>query len=177
MNYRSLVCVANFVVFALASACFGGGASRFSALPDHETLATRIRSGVASANVAIAELTRIETDMASATTRRDRAFFERLDAEEFLFTTEDGTIGAKPDFIAALGRSPEMHSYEIDDLAVKASGGEGLGIGIVWGLSAMTVASAGGELQHRQVRFTHVFRRTAGQWQLVAAHESPVRSP
>lgn len=122
-----------------------------------------------------AELMQIERDIGEANIRRDKAFFERIEADEFIFTDSGGGITTKPEDLASLDEPPgefKLVSYIVDEMKV-----------LVYGKTAVvtgraTTVSRGKEREvTNKSRFTDVFVKRAGRWQLVAGHSSRIREP
>ncbi|MFI5248478.1 MAG: nuclear transport factor 2 family protein [Gemmatimonadales bacterium] len=119
-----------------------------------------------------APLVQLEHDIGDANIRRDRAFFERVEADEFLFTGSDGSLTTKREDVGGLDQIPmvTLTTWVVDSMRVKRYGSTA----IVWGL-----ITTGGRrrddtaFSHRS-RFTDVFVFRDERWQLVAGHSSGV---
>src|SRR6478609_5478728 len=69
-----------------------------------------------------AELMQLERDIGDANIRRDKAFFERVEAEEFIFTDSGGGITTKAEDVAGLDKPAgdfKLVSYTVDDMKVR----------------------------------------------------------
>src|SRR3982750_2022078 len=119
------------------------------------------------------ELMQLERDIGKANVQRDYAFFERVEADEFIFTDSGGGVTAKREDLASV-RAPanpdsKLLSYDVDDLKVMLYGKTA----VVTGRSTLKGINKGQEWT-AQSRFTDVFVWRAARWQLVAGHSSRV---
>ncbi|MFL6467887.1 MAG: nuclear transport factor 2 family protein [Pyrinomonadaceae bacterium] len=121
-----------------------------------------------------AELMQIEREIGDANVRRDRAFFERLEAEEFIFTDSGGGLTTKAEDVGSFDKpagETKLASYVPDEMKVSIYGNTA----VVAGRVTSTYKSPKGEAVVRS-RFTDVFVKTKGRWQIVAGHSSRIRS-
>ena len=114
-----------------------------------------------------AEILRLEEAWRSAQQNNDRTAFDRLLATDVTFVGTSGSLRDKKDYVASRAASwiPRATSYTIHDLSVRFFGG----VCIVTGTEETTgtgVANKG--------RFTHVWARRAGRWQLVAIQRTNI---
>lgn len=122
-----------------------------------------------------AELMQLERDIGDANIKRDKAFFERIEAEEFLFTDSGGGITTKAEDVASLDKpSGEfmLVSYLVDEMKVFDYGKTAVVTG-----RTTTVSRGNGRDITNKSRFTDVFVKRIGRWQLVAGHSSRIREP
>ncbi|HEY0460941.1 MAG TPA: nuclear transport factor 2 family protein [Pyrinomonadaceae bacterium] len=122
-----------------------------------------------------AELMQLERDIGEANIRRDRGFFERVEADEFIFTDSAGGITTKREDVASLDQPAgefKMVSYTVDEMKVFLYGKTAVVTGRVTTVSRGKDREAAGK-----TRFTDVFVRRAGRWQIVAGHSSRIREP
>ena len=122
-----------------------------------------------------AELMRIERDIGDANVRRDKAFFERVEADEFVFTDSGGGITTKAEDVASLDKPAgefKLVSYVADEMKVRVYGKTA----VVTGRATMTLRGKDREVVNRS-RFTDVFVKRDGRWQIVAGHSSRIREP
>ena len=122
-------------------------------------------------------LMQLERDIGDANVRRDKAFFERIEADEFLFTDAGGGLTTKQEDVASLDGPAgefrlvayvpdEMRVYIYDDTAV------------VFGrVTTKSRSGKDGREVTNQSRFTDVFVWRDGRWQIVAGHSSRIRPP
>src|SRR5262245_9546933 len=71
------------------------------------------------------ELIQLERDIGQANIRRDKAFFERVEAEEFIFTDSGGGITTKAEDVASLDKpagDTRLVAYDLDDVRVTLYG-------------------------------------------------------
>jgi ketosteroid isomerase-like protein len=117
-------------------------------------------------------LAELEQAIADAEVRNDKAFFERLTADDFRYTSATGAIISRKQFLDAFGgpTSPRWDSVTVDNLVVKMLGTSG----IVWGRAKRSGRAASGASISATIRFTDVFEKNGDNWQLVASHVSRV---
>jgi hypothetical protein len=121
------------------------------------------------------ELIELEREIGQANIRRDKAFFERIEAEEFLFTDSGGGVTTKQEDIASVDKpvgSSKLVAYDVDDTQVRQYGKTA----VVTGRVTSTYRNKDKDISVR-TRFTDVFVRRNGRWQIVAGHSSRIREP
>lgn len=117
-------------------------------------------------------LLRLEDSWPAALVRRDTRVFERLLADGFIYSEDDRTVG----------RAAALRDLVQGTDTVTAAHNEGMEVhpfgatAIVTGWLVMQGHGAGA-LFNRRYRFTDVWMRREGRWQLVAAHDYLVPSP
>ena len=122
-----------------------------------------------------AELMRIENEIGDANIRRDKAYFERVEADEFIFTDSAGGITTKAEDVASLDKPPgefRLVSYTVDEMKVLDYGKTAVVTG-----RTITVSRGKDREVTNKSRFTDVFVKRSGRWQLVAGHSSRIRDP
>ena len=122
-----------------------------------------------------AELMQIERDIGQANIRRDKAYFERIEADEFIFTDSGGGLTTKAEDVASLDKpvgDVKLVSYEVDDMKVRLYDDTAVVTG-----RTTTVSRAKDREFMSKSRFTDVFVKRNGKWQLVAGHSSRIREP
>lgn len=121
-----------------------------------------------------AELMQLERDIGAANISRDYAFFDRIEAEEFIFTDSGGGITTKSEDLAGLQKpaNPEVKlvAYDVDEMKVLLYEK----MAVVTGRVTTKNIVKGQEVIGRS-RFTDVFVWRAKRWQLVAGHSSRIR--
>ena len=123
---------------------------------------------------AVRELMEIERQIGIANVNHDRNFFERIEADEFTFTDSNGSTTNKKEDLASMDKTSQslLSSYTPDDMNVHVYGN----CAVVTG--RITTRGSVREVEFaRQSRFTDVFVRRAGRWQLVAGHSSRIPQP
>jgi hypothetical protein len=123
------------------------------------------------------ELMQLERDIGDANVRRDKAFFARVEADEFLFTDAGGGLTTKQEDVASLDEPPgefRLVSYVPDEMKVYLYGQTAVVFGRV---TTKARSSKDGREVTNQTRFTDVFVRRDGRWQIVAGHSSRIRQP
>lgn len=122
-----------------------------------------------------AELMQLERDIGQANINRDKAFFERIEADEFIYTDSGGGITTKAEDVASLDKPAgefKLVSYEVDEMKVKVYGDTA----VVWGRTTTKLQGKDREVINKS-RFTDTFVKRDGRWQLVAGHSSRIREP
>ena len=115
----------------------------------------------------------IERDIGDANVRRDKAFFERIEADEFVFIDSGGGMTTKAEDVASLDKpagETRLVSYVPTEMTVRVYGKTA----VVTGLVTSTYKNADREIVVRS-RFTDVFVKRDGRWQLVAGHSSRLK--
>ena len=123
------------------------------------------------------ELMQLERDIGAANVRRDKAFFARIEADEFLFTDAGGGLTTKQEDVASLDAPPgefRLVSYVPDEMQVYLYDKTAVVFGRV---TTKSRSSKDGREVTNQSRFTDVFVWRAGRWQIVAGHSSRIRPP
>jgi hypothetical protein len=121
------------------------------------------------------ELMQLERNIGDANVRRDKAFFERIEADEFIFTDSAGGLMTKAEDVASLDKPAgefRLISYVPDDMKVRVYGKTA----VVTGRTTTKLKSKDREVINSS-RFTDVFVKRDGRWQIVAGHSSRIREP
>jgi ketosteroid isomerase-like protein len=119
------------------------------------------------------ELQRIEREIGDANVRRDKAYFERIEADEFIFTDSGGGLTNKTEDVSSFDKptgETKLISYTPDEMKVAIYGDTAVVTGRVTSVSR----GPKGEATIRS-RFTDVFVKRNGRWQIVAGHSSRLR--
>lgn len=122
-------------------------------------------------------LIQLERALAAANLRRDRVFFDRVEADEFVYTGPTGSRTTKAEDLASLD-SPSASTLiasDPDSMTVRVYGQTA----VVWGRSVFSLRGKDGTTVARQDRFTDVFVWRDDRWQIVAGHASriPTKQP
>jgi hypothetical protein len=120
------------------------------------------------------DLMQLERDIGKANIDADYAFFDRVEAEEFIFTDAAGGITTKKQDLEGLKQPPnpdvKLVAYDVDDMSVRLYDKTAVVTGRV-----TTKRLIKGETSISQSRFTDVFVWRENRWQLVAGHSSRIR--
>jgi len=120
------------------------------------------------------ELMQLERDIGKANINADYAFFDRVEAEEFIFTDAGGGVTTKKQDLEGLKQPPnpdvKLVAYDVDDMSVRIYDETAVVTGRV-----TTRRLIKGEASTSQSRFTDVFVWRDKRWQLVAGHSSRIR--
>jgi len=121
-------------------------------------------------------LMQLERDIGKANIDSDYAFFDRVEAEEFIFTDAAGGVTNKKQDLEGLKQTPnpdvKLTAYDVDDMIVRLYDKTAVVTGHV-----TTKRLAKGQTMTSQSRFTDVFVWREGRWQIVAGHSSRIRTP
>ena len=122
------------------------------------------------------ELMQLERDIGKANVNRDYDFFDRVEADEFIFTDSGGGITTKKEDLqsvkAPANPDSKLLSYDVDEMKVMLYDKTA----VVTGRSTVKGINKGQEWTS-QSRFTDVFVRRDNRWQIVAGHSSRIRAP
>ena len=121
-------------------------------------------------------LMQLERDIGKANIDSDYAFFDRVEAEEFIFTDAGGGLTNKKQDLEGLKAPPnpdvKLAAYDVDEMKVRLYDKTAVVTGRV-----TTKRLAKGQTMTSQSRFTDVFVWREGRWQIVAGHSSRIRTP
>ena len=121
-----------------------------------------------------ADLMQLERDIGKANINSDYAFFDRVEAEEFIFTDAGGGVTNKKQDLGGLKQPPnpdvKLVAYDVDEMNVLLYDKTAVVTGRV-----TTKRLVKGKEVISQSRFTDVFVWRQGRWQIVAGHSSRIR--
>ncbi len=119
------------------------------------------------------ELIRIEHEIGRANLQCDFHYFERIEAEEFIFTDASGNVSNKRQDLAGEKDCRKSDAqYDIDETDVRLYPTSA----VVTGRVTITKKDKEGKVITRKSRFTDVFV-WRDEWQLVAGHSSRIAEP
>ena len=122
------------------------------------------------------DLMQLERDIGKANIESDYAFFDRVEAEEFVFTDAGGGVTTKKQDLEGLKQpaNPDVKlvAYDVDEMRVMLYDKTAVVTGRV-----TTKRMVKGAPVTSQSRFTDVFVWRQERWQLVAGHSSRIRTP
>jgi hypothetical protein len=114
----------------------------------------------------------LEKQGREATLKNDVEANDHLLADNWLNINPDGSVTTKAQLMELLKAGTfKISSIENDEVLVRVY----RGTAIVTGRSTTRRAGQGEEIISRQVRFTRVYARPRGHWQVVSAHNSLIR--
>jgi ketosteroid isomerase-like protein len=119
-----------------------------------------------------AEILALEAELRAATLAGDPVATDRLLAADWRNVDAEGRVADKAQLLAALGR---FRFLGIEDAGVEVRVFPG--VAVVSGRSVRRTAAPDGGERVRAVRFTRVWARPAGRWQVVAAQATPLAPP
>jgi peptidylprolyl isomerase len=126
------------------------------------------RSG-AAASSADQTLRDLENEWTEAFKGRDQQKLNRILANDFIFTDDEGHVYDKPQYIEAVMKMIKVESYEIDDIITRVYGDTGVVAGRWTGKFSIEGKDASGSF-----RFTDTFVRRQGRWQAIAAQDTRI---
>jgi ketosteroid isomerase-like protein len=134
-------------------------------------LAVTIALGAAQSADDTAAIVDLEHRLAAAWVRGDRPFIEGVLADDWSVTDGAGRVLTRPQVLDETFGSADrrIESMAIDDVRVRFVGG----VAIVTGRTRAT-GSYRGQSGTATLRFTDVFTRRDGRWQIVVSHGSTV---
>jgi ketosteroid isomerase-like protein len=116
----------------------------------------------------------LERQGREATLKNDIEANDRLLADNWLNVNPDGSVTTKAQLMELLKAGTfKITSIENEGVLVRTYGDTS----IVTGLSTTKRAGQNGVTISGQVRFTRVYTKTHGRWQVVSAHNTLVRQP
>jgi ketosteroid isomerase-like protein len=116
----------------------------------------------------------LENEGREATLKNDLEANDRLLADNCGNINPDGSITTKSKLIELLkAGSFKIMSIDNDEVKVRVYGDAA----VVTGLSTSKRAGQGDDIVTRQVRFTRVYAKPKGRWQVVSAHNTLLRQP
>src|SRR6185437_1493187 len=111
----------------------------------------------------------LENEGREATLKNDIAANDRLLADNWMNINPDGSITTKAKLLELLkDGSFKIMSIENDEVMVRVYDDAA----VVTGRSTTKRAGQGSEVMARQVRFTRVYAKNKGKWQVVSAHNT-----
>src|ERR1051326_4212914 len=117
------------------------------------------------------ELIRIEHEIGRANLQCDYRYFDRIEAEEFIFTDPAGNVSNKKEDMAGEKDCRKSDAtYDVDDTDVRLYPTSA----VVTGRITITKKDKDGKVITRKSRFTDVFVWRDATWQLVAGHSSRI---
>jgi len=120
------------------------------------------------------ELLQIESDIARANRECDYKYFTYIEATEFIFTDASGSVTTREQDLATEKdcRKADYRS-EVDEPRLSRYGD----VAILNARNSVFVKDREGKPLIRRNRFTDVFVRRDGRWQLVSGHSSRIPEP
>ena len=117
-----------------------------------------------------AELLKLENEIAAAIVRSDVAFVQRVWGDDFFYTGVRGETKSKKEIVAELESSQlKFERMQFDDQRVRVYGETA----VVTGRATTKGRGPQGEISGR-FRYTRVYVKRDGAWQLVVFHGTPI---
>jgi uncharacterized protein (TIGR02246 family) len=119
------------------------------------------------------ELTQLVKDLSAALVKGDHALLERVLRDDYVHTRWDGNVENRAQYLEnRKARRVTFEALSPDDIKVRLHGDTA----IVTGRNAVKGQNERGA-REGQTRWTRVFVRRDGRWQLVAFHATSVQKP
>ena len=116
------------------------------------------------------EIVKLKNDLVTAVQKRDGDSLRKFLADEFIESSSSGAINTKPQVIAELTSDGSVfESYLLSELRVRLYGDSA----VMTGLETIK-SSLSGKDTSGAYRFTDVFVKREGRWQLVVAQSTRV---
>jgi ketosteroid isomerase-like protein len=128
------------------------------------------------------EIRELEAEFSQAVVRGDRAFYNRVLADDFTHTSHSGLFKTRAQWLAESKSSdkPDANpgtthydALDVDDLAVRIYGDTA----VVTGRTTPKGRNAKGEPMTGQYRFLRVWVKQRGEWQVVAFQGTRIAQP
>ena len=119
----------------------------------------------------VAQITKLENELARAVVSRDYASLRRIEADSYIYTDADANVNTRDEFIAAYrsGKS-QIPMLRFDEITVQIYGGTA----VVRGILTVDRSDNGVHLSRRS-RYTRVYVRFPEGWRAVVGHSSELR--
>jgi ketosteroid isomerase-like protein len=133
-------------------------------------------------NPAVREIQELEAQFGRAVIAGDRAYYDRVLAEDFTHTSHSGVFKIRAEFIAEdkFGEKKDSQSgrtrydaYDVDDLAIRVYGDTA----VVTGRTSPKGRTAQGQPITGQYRYLRVWVKRQGRWQAVAFQGTRIAQP
>ena len=116
------------------------------------------------------ELIKLENEWADAWVKSDVAFFDRIMADDYTWTSPWGDVSTKADNFALVKSGEDViTSWVLADMKVRVYGDAA----VVTGCSTIKETYKGEDVSGQE-RWTHTWVKRAGRWQCVAGHSSEI---
>ena len=117
------------------------------------------------------QLLEIEREIARANRECDYRYFDRIEADEFIFTDARGGVTTKKEDLAGEKDCRKNETTQTFDEVILQPHGSWA---VLSARTTMSFVDREGHSGTRQTRFTDVFIWRDGRWQLVAGHSSRI---
>jgi hypothetical protein len=129
------------------------------------------------------EVRQLEVELSQAVVRGDRAFFERVLADDFTHTSHSGQFKSRKEWMSenkfenreGKPQPGKTHyeAFDVDDLAIRIYGETA----VVTGRSTPKGVTAKGEPIRGRYRYLRVWVKREGRWQVVAFEGTRITEP
>jgi peptidylprolyl isomerase len=101
---------------------------------------------------------------------RDREMLNRILADDFISTNDEGQVFNKAQYVEAVMETLKVESYSLDDLTTRVYGDTGIVAGRWTGKFTVDGKPSGGAF-----RFTDTFVKRQGRWRVVASQDTRIK--
>ena len=101
---------------------------------------------------------------------RDEAVLNRVLADDFIFTDDEGQTFNKAQYVEAATKTIKVESYSLDDLTTRVYGDTGVVVGRWTGKFTIDGKPSGGDF-----RFTDTFVKRQGRWRVIASQDTRIK--
>ena len=101
---------------------------------------------------------------------RDEEILNRVLADDFIFTDDEGQTFNKAQYIEAATKAIKVESYSLDDLTTRVYGDTCVVVGRWTGKFTVDGKSASGDF-----RFTDTFVKRQGRWRVIASQDTRIK--
>ena len=122
-------------------------------------------------------LKKLEREWLDAYTNRDAAAINRIEADDFSITYGDGNVVTKAQEIALMKNSPAgaaSQSFSTEDVKVRVYGAAAVLTGLFISKGKYESGPMKGRESVEQYRYTDVYLRRNGRWQVAASQLTPI---
>ena len=111
----------------------------------------------------------LERQWAEGLKNRDKEMLNRILANDFIFTDDEGRVHNKAQYVQAIMKMPKVDSYTLDELTTRVYGD----VGIVAGRWTGKV-TGGGKDAGGAFRFTDTCVKRQGRWLVIASQDTRI---
>jgi uncharacterized protein (TIGR02246 family) len=153
-----------FVIASLfAAVIFAGGAT-------HGAIGAQAQGVTATDDAAVAEVKKLESERLAAGLRRDVEGFAAVTGNDYVQIDVDGNLSDKKATLARMkSGSAQLTSNPVDDMLVRVYGNTAVVTG-----RARPTGIAGGKEFSRSLRYTRVYAKRDGRWQIVLFQQTAI---
>ncbi len=115
------------------------------------------------------DVLKVEREWSEAFKNRDKDALNRILADDFIYTDDEGRVSDKAHYIEAVVNVIRVESYTVDDVAVRVAGEAAVVTGRWSGKLTVRGADASGDF-----RYTDTLVRRGGRWQVLTSQDTRI---